>query len=64
MSANSNMAPSSLTTASANAHSGSTLDRVMRRVKGIKAGDLLVNAMWVALAAYGLVATVNVFLTY
>ena len=64
MSANSNMASSPLTTASADAHSGSTLDRTVQRVKDIKFGDLMVNAMWVALATYGLVATVNVFLTY
>ena len=64
MSANSNMASSPLTAASANAQSGSALDRAVRRVKDIKAGDLLVNAMWVVLAGYGLAATVNVLLTY
>lgn len=64
MSANTNMASSPLTTTPAGAHSGSTLDRTLRVVKDIKAGDLFINGLWVAFAAYGLVATVNVFLTY
>ncbi|CDO60551.1 hypothetical protein BN1012_Phect2338 [Candidatus Phaeomarinobacter ectocarpi] len=37
---------------------------MVRKAKGIKAGDLFINGLWVAFALYGLVATTNVFLTY
>jgi hypothetical protein len=64
MSANTNMASSPLNAASASANSGSAFDRMVRKVKDIKAGDLFINGLWAAFALYGLVATANVFLTY
>lgn len=64
MSANTNMASSHLSSSSANAQAGSILDRAAALLKGKTAEDLVVNALWVALAGYGLVATINVFLTY
>lgn len=64
MSANTNMASSSLNAATVSANSGSALDRMVRKAKDIKAGDLFINGLWAAFAIYGLVATANVFLTY
>jgi len=64
MSANSTLASSPLASSSANAHSGSVFGRLAQRVSNIKAGDLFTNGLWVAFAAYGLAATINVILTY
>ncbi len=72
MSANINMAsshvspsvPPSLSSSAADAHPVSTFDRAVNWARGVKTGDLVINAMWVAFAAYGLAATVNVLLTY
>ncbi len=64
MSANTHMAPQQLSSPPAGAHSGSTLGRVAQRVKGLKADDLFINGLWVAFAAYGLAATLNVIVNY
>ena len=64
MSANTHMAPQQLSSTPAGAHSGSTLGRMAQRAKGLKANDLFINGLWVAFAAYGLAATVNVVISY
>jgi len=64
MSANTKLASPRISSAPAGAHSGSALDRAAGLLKRLKARDLVINALWVAFAAYGLAATVNVILTY
>lgn len=64
MSANTNTASPRVHTAPAGARTPSPLAKALHAVKSAKAGDVVIAAMWVAFAGYGLAATVNVLLTY